>query len=205
MHASIRYAALAVTLAALAPMASAETARTSDVKDNGFSYRYVEAGYITQDFDGGFDWDGLGARIAWGIDEHLFIRAEAALFDGDLDYGFGSADVDGFLLGGGLGFHTPLKTGTDLVLTGDLLMIDYDVDFIGDDDDTGIRVTGGVRHRASDQLELSGGVFLENVDESEFGLFGQGMVKVADQLDVGASVRFGDDLTELALLARFRF
>lgn len=205
MNRSLLHCALTLALAGTVTLASAESARTSSIKDNGFSYRYVEAGYITQDFDGGFDWDGLGARLAWDIDEHLFIRGEAALFDGDLDYGFGTSDVDGLLIGGGLGFHTPLQAGTDLVLTGDLLLIDYDLDQFGDDDDTGIRVTGGVRHRASDTIELGGGLFLENVDDSEFGLFGQGMVKVADQLDLGAGIRLGDDLTELSLLGRYRF
>lgn len=202
---SIAVKLLALPLAALSLVVQAETARTSGIKDNGFSYRYVEAGYFTQDWDNSFDWDGLGARLAFDIDEHLFIRGELAFFDGDIDAGFVSVDVDGMQLGGGLGFHTPLSDGTDLVVSGDLLFLDYDVDRFGDDDDTGVRVMGGIRHRASDQIELAGGAFLENVDESEFGVYGSGLIKVADQLDLGAGVRLGGDLTELSLLARLRF
>lgn len=205
MYFSKKHLALAVCLSAVTMAAQAEQARTSEIRDNGFSYRYVEAGYVTQDYDGGFDWDGLGARLAWDLDEHLFIRGEMAIFDGDIDVGLTDVDVDGFVLGGGIGFHTPLKQATDLVVTGDLLLVDYDADGGGDDDEIGFRVTGGVRHRASDQLELSGGLFLEDVEDSEFGVFGQGMVNVGNQLDVGAGLRLGGDLTELMLLARFRF
>lgn len=184
--------------------AQAET-QTLSVKDNGFSYKYVEGVFFQQDFDGNFDVDGLGVRVASELDEHLFIRGEVGLFDGDADGGLASPDVDGFQLGGGLGFHSPLQDRLDLVLAGDIFYVDYDVDNVGGDDELGFRLTGGVRYQADEKIELSGGMFLEDIFDSELGVYGQGLVEASEALQVGAGLRLSSDLEELNLMVRYNF
>jgi hypothetical protein len=176
--------------------------KTLAVEDNNLSYDYVEGGYFQQDFDGNFDVDGLGVRLASELDEHLFVRGEFALFDGDVA---NALDIDGFQLGGGLGFHSPLKEQLDLVITGDLIYADYDVENSGGDDEFGFRVTGGVRYEMDGKVDLTGGLFLEDIFENELGVFGQGLFAVSEEFQVGAGVRLSTDIDELNLLVRYNF
>ena len=188
----------------------AMAAETAPVRDNGFSYDYVEGFYFTQDWDGRFDVDGFGGRVSVALDEHFFARGELSLFDGDTESFLFDVDVDGWQIGVGGGFHTPAGDKADLVLTADLLLINYDVDAsrfsLGDDeDDIGVRLAGGARMHAGDKLELEGGLFLESVDESELGVYGGALVNLTEQMDLGAGLRLGTDLTELTLSARYNF
>lgn len=212
-----RFAPKALVMAVCAlPMAlQAAEARTSPVKSNDFSYDYVQLGYVMQDWDGAFDVDGLDAQLSMAIDEHLFLRGQFMLFDGDFDGGFIDTDTDGWLLGAGVGFNTPIGDGMDLVVTGDLVHIKYENDayrFFGvrvpgaDDDDTGIRLTGGVRMRATEQLELNGGVYLADVGpQDDIGLFGDALFHLNEQIDIGAGLKLGGDLTEFGFFGRYNF
>ena len=198
-------------LSAMALLAlPAVAAETAPVKDNGFSYSYAEGLFYTQDWDGRFDVDGFGARLSVALDEHFFARGEMLLFDGDTESLLLDIDVDGWQLAVGGGFHTPAGDKADLVLTADLLLVNYDVDAsffsLGqDEDDIGIRLAGGARMHAGDRLELEGGLFLESVDESELGVYGGALLGLAEEFDLGAGVRLGTDLTELTLSARYNF
>lgn len=204
---AFRTALLPLAAALSLPVVAAETA---PVKDNGFSYNHAEGLFYTQDWDGRFDVDGFGGRISVALDEHFFGRGELLLFDGDTEDFLLGVDVDGWQIGVGGGFHTPAGDKADLVLTADLLLVNYDVDAsrfsLGDDeDDIGVRLAGGARMQAGEKLELEGGLFLESVDESELGVYGGARVNLTQQLDLGAGVRLGGDLTELTLSARYNF
>lgn len=204
---TIQSALLPLVAVLSVPVIAAETA---PVKDNGFSYNYAEGVYYTQDWDGRFDVDGFGARVSVALDEHFFGRGELMLFDGDADNFLFDVDVDGWQIGVGGGFHTPAGDKADLVLSADLLLVNYDVDASrfslgGDEDDIGIRLAGGARMKAGDKLELEGGLFLESVDESELGVYGGARASLTEQLDLGAGLRLGGDLTELTLSARYNF
>jgi hypothetical protein len=207
--------ALVLAICALPVALQAAEAKTSPVKSNDFSYNYAQLGYVMQDWDGAFDVDAIDAQLSMAIDEHLFLRGQFQVFDGDFDVGFVDADTDGWLLGAGVGFNTPLADDLDLVVTGDLVHIKYENDgyrVFGvrvanvDDDDTGIRLTGGVRMRATQELELAGGLYLNDVGpQDDIGLFGDALLHLNDQFDVGAGVKLGGDLTEFGVFGRYNF
>lgn len=179
--------------------------QTSTVRDNGFSYDYLQAGYENRDWDGGWETDGIDFKLSHALDEHLFVRGGLQFFDGDVDIPSWAApwiddDVDGWELSAGLGFHTPLKPGLDLVLTGDIVHVDADID-----DETGFALSGGVRHETTAELELNGGVFVQDVGESEIGLFGGALFHATQKVDLGAELRLGGDLTQFGVFGRYNF
>lgn len=199
-----RFALLALPCAVLGAPAFAEPA-TSGVRDNGFSYDYFQLGYQNRDFDGpgDFESDGIDAQLSHALDEHLYIRGEFQIFDYDYDVGPFSDDGDGWLLAGGLGFHTPLVERLDLALSGDIVHVDTD-----NGDDTGFRLRGGVRHATTDQLELGGGAFFQDVDglaDSEFGIFGNAIFNINKDVGVGAELALGDDSDVFDLFVRINY
>ncbi|PKM21983.1 MAG: hypothetical protein CVV10_06635, partial [Gammaproteobacteria bacterium HGW-Gammaproteobacteria-14] len=65
---------------------------------------------------------------------------------------------------------------------------------------------GGVRHRATADIELSGGVFAQRIGrENEIGVYGEGLLKLTPPFDVGMDLRIGDDLTAIGLFGRYNF
>ena len=195
------------TLVLVVPLASAISSvaiaqpQTSAVRDNDFNWSFFQFGLELQDRGRGFDRDAVYGRLSWALDEHLFLRGGLSLYDGDL----GAADYDGLGLSGGLGFHTPLQQGLDLVFAGDVL---FDRVEIGNnrDSESGLRLAGGVRHRTTDQIELSGGAFaMRMYDDNEIGLYGEAMVNVTPAFNVGADVQLGDDISAIGLFGRLNF
>src|SRR5690606_6135750 len=55
--------------------------QTSTVRDNGFSYDYLQAGYENRDWDGGWETDGIDFKLSHALDEHLFVRGGLQFFD----------------------------------------------------------------------------------------------------------------------------
>lgn len=179
----------------------AQAQQTSSVRDNDFSYTFVDVGYEMWEYDFGradVEADALVAQGSYALDEHVFVRGGLTFYDAD----YGPVDEDGNRLSVGLGFNTPLKQGLDLAITGDVVRDDND-----SDEETGILLTGGVRHRTTAQLELSGGLFFEDIYEEadELGLFGQGLFHLNQQVDVGARVRLSGDIESFGLFGRFNF
>lgn len=188
---------LALPLAAAISSTAMAQPQTSQVRDNNFNWSYAQFGLEFQDMDG-FDRTALYGRISHALDEHLFLRGGLSLYDGDADY-------SGFGLSAGLGFHTPLQQRLDLVLTGDLLHDRYEVGN-NDDTETGARLAGGVRHATTDQLELSGGLFMINMyDDTEIGLYGEALVNVTEKFDVGADLHLSGDYDAIGLFGRINF
>ncbi|MCK5875610.1 MAG: hypothetical protein KAG82_13015 [Alcanivoracaceae bacterium] len=188
---------LALPLAAAISTGAMAQTQTSQVRDNNFNYDFAQFGLEFQDLDG-LDRDALYGRVSVALDEHLFLRGNVSLYDGDGDY-------DGIGLSGGLGFHTPLQQGLDLVITGDVL---HDRIEQGNtkDNETGMRLAGGVRHATAPNVELSGGAFLLRYDgDNEIGLYGEALFKVADRVSLGADIQFSGDYDVLGLFARVSF
>lgn len=197
------------TLLLAAPLALAISAtavaqpRTSEIRDNDFNWNFVQFGLESQDWDG-FDRDALYGRLSWALDEHLFLRGGLSLYDGDIDY-------RGMGLSVGLGFHTPLQQGLDLVVSGDILHDRYRIDPPGpggsrSDNETGVKLAGGVRHATAEKVELSGGAFLLRYDgENELGLYGEALVKVSDTFHVGADLQLSGDYDVIGVFGRVTF
>lgn len=176
--------------------------QTTDVRDNDFSYTYGEFGYKAWDYDGGLDVDVLYGDLSYALDEHIFVRGGLALYDGELDAGpfANNADVDGNRLSAGLGFNTPLQDRLDLVLTGDIIRDDNDAD-----DEVGFRIGAGVRHRTTADLELRGGLALEDIYDDDLGLVGSALYHLNQQVDIGARLGLFDDSNRFGLFARMNF
>ena len=188
---------LALPLAAAISTGAMAQTQTSQVRDNNFNYDFAQFGLEFQDLDG-LDRDALYGRVSVALDEHLFLRGNVSLYDGDGDY-------DGIGLSGGLGFHTPLQQGLDLVITGDVLHDRFEQGNIKDNE-TGMRLAGGVRHATAPKVELSSGAFLLRYDgDNEIGLYGEALFKVADRVSLGADIQFSGDYDVLGLFARVSF
>lgn len=178
---------------------AANGARTGSVRDNDFSYTWVDLGYELWEYDtgrsGDLDADALFARGSHALNEHFHLRGGLSFYSGDDNF-------DGQRLSVGVGFNTPLQNRLDLVLSGDLVHDNND-----SDNENGLKLRGGVRHETTSQVELAGGIFYENIyeDLDELGLYGRTLFHVDDRLDFGADVRLGGDLFTLGLFGRYNF
>lgn len=195
--------AFASTLLLATAAHAQQGARTTDVRDNNFSYTYADIGYETWEYDfgpGDLEADALVGQGSYALDEHIFLRGGVTFYE--IDDVPRNIDDDGNRLSVGLGFNTPLKQGLDLVATGDIVRDDNDFD-----DETGLVLTGGVRHRTTSQLELQGGLFFEDIYEEadDIGLYGQGLFHANEQIDIGARVRLAGDIETFGLFGRYNF
>jgi opacity protein-like surface antigen len=203
------YLLVALPLAALISTTVSAQTRTSNVRDNDFSWSFAQLGVSSENREGGFDRDNLYGRLSWALDEHFFARGALNLYDGDFRTGTGPnrsrRGYYGWGMDVGLGFNTPLQQDLDLVLTGDVLFDRYKI--AGDyDREFGMEVAGGVRHRATQQIQLSGGAYIQRMySNNDIGLYGEILLKANAQLDVGADLRLGDDITAVGLFGRFNF
>lgn len=175
-------------------------------RGNDFSFQYLQGGYEAGDIENpranvnNFFVDG-----ALALDEHLFVRGGLSYFDGRVRGGPVRPDVDGHRLYGGLGFNTPLEQDLDLVLSGDLVRVRASFEDAGSDSEMGFDLRGGVRYRAAEKVELSGGAFYENIDRSELGLYGEALYELNAPVNAGARLKLGDDVTTFGLFARYDF
>jgi hypothetical protein len=192
-----RWFTLTLSLAVLAAPA-VRGAETAPVRDNDFSYSYLDLGYELWEYDFGAndrDADSLFARGSYAVNEHLSLRGGLSFYSGD-------GDFDGQRLSAGAGFNTPLKDRLDLVVTGDLVHDNNDID-----SENGLILKGGVRHDTTTNIELAGGLFYENIysDADDPGLFGRSLFRVGQKLDLGADLRLGGDIFTLGLFGRYHF
>ena len=179
--------------------------QTISGRDNGFSYTYLQGGYEVGDIaNPEADVDALFFEGSYAFDPNLFLRGGVNFYDGELDGRF-SPDVDGERIHLGLGFNTLLQENLDLVVTGDVVRVRADVDGGRSDSETGYALGAGLRHRTTDKIELSGGAFHEDVEDSDTGLYGQALYKLQPQVDLGARVAVGGDTGTFGLFGRYNF
>lgn len=165
-----------------------------------FSYSYGQLTAERWDYDNGLDVDALAGDFSLALDANLFVRASLALYDGDYDRGWRKRDTDGHRVSVGLGYHTPIARGLDFVVSGDVIRDDHDRD-----DDFGFAVRGGVRHATTQRLELAGGLFYEELYDSEVGVYGEALYRVNRPIDVGARLNLSGDFNSLGVFARYNF
>lgn len=138
---------------------------------DGLDYDYLEGGLLFGDYNGP-DSLGLGLRGSYRLPRLPRLRLLAGVAVHDLDDPDGEAyDI---LLGAGA--IIPLQPRlTDAVVDFALLHSAYDLDPPGarsiDDDDTGLRLAGYVRHRLTEALQLEGGLnYVDLFDDDDLGL-----------------------------------
>ena len=175
-------------------------------RSNDFSYSWIQGGLEVGDIENPrSNVDMLFLDGAWALDEHLFLRGALSFYDGRVRGRPPRPDVDGHRLSFGAGFNTPLQEDLDLVISGDLIRVRADFEDAGSDSENGFDLRGGVRHRATEQIELSGGAFLEVIDRNELGLYGEAIYALDAPVNAGARLEVGDDIATFGLFVRHDF
>jgi hypothetical protein len=165
-------------------------------------YDYAELRWLDTELDaGGFDADGDGFEIGGSLE----LTEEVHLFGNyqTLDFG-GGVDASAFEIGGG--YVMPLNNGGDLV--GRLSYIDGEIDAgPGNFDDSGFGISAGFRNMFHPQIEGRAFVNYADLDESgsETSFEVAGDYFLNDEIALGASLEFGDDVTTWTLGARWFF
>lgn len=179
-----------VTLALLPVFAQAD----------GFDYTYVEAGYISADFDTAgvsVDGDGFGFNGSYAITDDYF------LFAGYSSLGFDfSIDLNQLAVGGG--WHSALSPTIDFV--GTLAYLDTEVETgFGSVSEDGFGIGIGVRGQLNSTFEWEAGIEHSDVGGSDTSFGVDGRYYFTDTMAVGGGVTFDDDVTVYAIGMRVEF
>lgn len=198
---------LTLTGLMLSPLVvSADALETLPSRGNDFSYSWVQGGLEVGDIENPrSNVDMLFVDGAWALDEHVFLRGAVSFYDGRVRGRPPRPDVDGSRLSLGAGFNTPLQEDLDLVVSGDLIRVRANFDGDGSDSETGFDMRGGVRYRATPQVEVSGGAFVEAIDRNELGVYGEGVYALDAPVNLGARLELGSNIATFGLFVRHDF
>jgi hypothetical protein len=169
--------------------------------EDGFDYSYVELGYVKSELDDfDVDGDGLGVRGSYEFTQNF--HAFAAYSDQDFDFDVGATT---FEIGAGLAW--PINPNMDVVGTLSYLQAEVDVPFFGSVEDDGFALGAGLRARAIERLELTGGLKYVSFDEGgdDTSLSAGGRYFFTKMFAAGVDVDFDDDGTTWMLAARMSF
>lgn len=166
----------------------------------GFNYNYGQIDYHSGDFD------GLGLTGSFVLNNELFIRA-GYIGTSDDDAGF---DVDYTRLNVGIGLYKPLNQKTDGVVTVSIVNEEVETDAINNipsrsTDETGLLVTGGVRHQLDPKVELAGELFYIDAIDDDLGLYGEVRYLFKPGLTGGLGITSSDTLDGLSVNLRLLF
>ncbi len=185
---------IALTLASgLAPTPAPDGMGTEPGTAN-FNYTYgefdvclVDPDYAGSDSEVGFQFLG-SARVY----RDLFVRASY------LDSG-GDADLTLFKIGAGWAF--PIQKGFDAYGIFQVGRVD-----IGNADDTGWILEGGVRYAATEKIELNGLVEVVDFDNTELGIGAGARYSFTPQLSAGLNFETISDFADIVYLGvRYEF
>jgi opacity protein-like surface antigen len=181
----------------LSPFALAAAPSTTTPQDNHFSWNYAELGMATHDYDGDSDnVTSLDGDLSYALNQHLYVL-------GGLDYGWVHS-IHLYDLHGGLGFHTPLMKNLDAFGEGELNLTRTESH--GDhDNENGYTLRAGVRARVNEMVELKGGIYHVDIDDTDTGLFGSALYHINKQVDAGVRLTLGDHETAFGLFGRYNF
>lgn len=167
--------------------------------EGGLNYNYVEFSYETGEIDVGFgielDFSGISLSGSFEINETVFFTTSYAT--GKIDDI--NADIDGFVFG--LGAHFDLTEDSRTHFVGELSLVRAEVDVpgYGSDSDTDESITMGIRHLATDELELQGGL----TSSGDTSFYAGGYALVSKDFSVGFIFSNSDDSESLNFSARF--
>jgi hypothetical protein len=180
----------------------------SIVTSRELSYDFIQGTYSSvtdSSLPGGdIDGDGLGVSGSLGITQNLALTAgfNATSFD---SYQGIDIDTSEFVLG--VTLHAPIAVGTDVVANFSALKAKVEVsDGVRsyDDNDTGVVAGIGLRHLATNSIEVDVGFSYTDVFDDGFSTFGLGVRFYANEkISFGIGYATGDDVDALLLNARF--
>lgn len=151
----------------------------------GPQYTYVQGQWQESELDDVYnsDLDGFGVAASIDLNQEFFAFAQYANVD---DRGI---DVDRFAIGAA--YKMPVGTYTDLHFGAGI--VSYDVDpYFGDDDDSGLLLTGGVRSMLNKQLEVGAGLSFEDALDIDMLFNVYGAWHFNDKVSAGLSLTEGD-------------
>lgn len=180
---------LSSSTAPAAPSASTVSTPPVVASDDGppgssFDYDYLEGAFVLGDFYGlqaNGSYHLNGPWLALGRFEYLTDER-------------GNTDIDLFLFSGGVGYVHTLEDRLDLIGSAELQIGHAAFDSpggSGDDDDVGLRLRGGLRYKAADQIDLEGGLSFATIYDEDLGLDGKVLYAFDEKLSgfVGFDIR----------------
>jgi len=159
-----------------------------------FNYTYAELDLALVDVDAPGADSEIGVQVvgsyrAW---RDLFVRASY------LDSG-GDADLS--LLKVGAGWAVPIQPALDVYGLFSIAHVE-----VGNGDDTGWALEGGVRYMANEQIELNGLIEVVDFEDKELGLGLGGRYYFDEQLSVGLNYETISDFVDIVTLGvRYQF
>lgn len=131
----------------------------------GVPYTFAEFDFVATDIDGfSDDPDGIALHGSYALDPSWFVFGGLEHLGGRA----GGSSIDLDTLHAGAGYHTPIAARTDLVLRGALGYASVDSGSPGGTSDgLGYLVGAGVRHRATDALEVDVGLDYRDFEHSD--------------------------------------
>ncbi len=165
-----------------------------------YDYTFVEAGYISADFDAvgiDLDGDGFGIKGSFAIndDYHLFAEYSSLGFDFSIDLN---------RLAVGAGLHFDLSPTIDFV--GTIAYLDYEFDSgFGSISEDGYGIGVGLRGAMQSNFEWEAGVDYSDVGGSDISFRLDGRYYFTDTVAVGAGVSVDDDVNIYSIGVRMEF
>ncbi len=195
---NIIFAALSLALMAAMPVSSTE-----------LSYTNISMGYQVQTSDDlGFDLDSDGIRFdgSLAVTDLFFLRADYLSLRSDtVNLGRASGVVDSARFSIGLGLHFPVTANTDLVTSFSYAKVEKDFHNTSIDED-GIIVSGGIRSKLTDIVELGANVNYADIGNKEDVGFGvTGRVFVMPVVSIGLSYDKLDNSDKFTVDLRYDF
>ena len=195
---TISFAALGLVLITALPVSATE-----------LSYTNISIGYQTQsDDDLGFNLDSDGVRFDGNLalSDAVFLRADYLSLRSDtVRTGRSSYVVDSSRASIGLGYHFPVAANTDLLGT-----VSYGIkkkDFLNTSkDDEGYIVSGGIRSKLADIIELGAEVSYVDIGGKEDVGYGvTGRVFIMPAASIGLSFDRLDNSDKFSVDLRYDF
>jgi hypothetical protein len=153
----------------------------------GFDYTYVDAALLNTELEVGatdVDGDGIGISGSFGLTDNVNIVYGYS----DQSYDF---NIDSSTMNVGVGFHTDINSDIDFVA--DVQYIDVSVDTpVGDADEDGLGISGGIRAQLGDSLELDAGLQYVDLDDSDTVLKVAGRYYFNDSFALSAGISDAD-------------
>lgn len=165
----------------------------------GLSYSYLEGSYQSLDIDGFPDIDGFGIAGSFLVGKNVFVAGDYSFLDVD---GGGDLNIGNV----GVGFRHGLNETVDFVAGASLVFAEAKGGG-GSEDDTGYRISGGVR-AALGKAELNGGLAYRDIDLLDGGkvLFTVGgLYNFTPNIAAVAGAEFEEDATAFKVGGRYNF
>jgi len=167
---------------------------------DGFSYSYLDLGYVTTSFDDSdAESDGFGLKGSLELTDQFHLIGEFATEDLDL-----GIDANSYLFGAGINF--PLNNKLDIETHLAYVRAEIDTPF-GNFDDDGVQVGLALRGMVAPKVELAGAVNYVSFDrdEGDTSLTGGIRYFVTPQFALVGDLTLFEDGNSLFLGGRFNF